>query len=92
VNDFNSRWVNETLQKGDNIIFDWNPQMEPIDIRPPKFEWLPIGLYNGVDIPDTQIGGFYSGFNDSTDLIIEEDYIVWVKVPNPEYDCEVIIE
>jgi hypothetical protein len=78
VNDFNNRWVNETLQKEDNIIFDWNPQMEPIDIRPPEFELVPVGIYNGVDLPST--------------MILDDSYTVYLIIRNPEYDCEVIIE
>lgn len=78
MNDFNSRWVNETLQKEDNIIFDWNPQMEVVDIRPSEFELVPVGIYNGVDLPDT--------------MILDDSYIVYLIIRNPEYNCEVIIE
>jgi hypothetical protein len=42
---------------------------------PPEFILIPIGEYNGVDLPD---------------CIIDENYIIWLKIPNPELNCEVI--
>jgi hypothetical protein len=44
------------------------------DIRPPQYEWIPVGEYDGIDLPDTHI---------------DEDYIVWQKLECPEYDCEI---
>ena len=41
--------------------------------RPPQFEWIPIGEYNGIDLPDT---------------FVDNSYTVWILVKNPEYDCE----
>lgn len=43
--------------------------------RPPRQEWIPIGEYNGVDLPD---------------IYIDEYYIVWQLIGCPEYDCEVL--
>jgi hypothetical protein len=76
----------------DPLSPDWNPVIELLDSRPPQFEWVCIGEYNGVDIPDIQIGGFYTDFDDVGSLmIIESDYKVWQLLPNPEYNCKVTI-
>lgn len=44
---------------------------------PPRYIWIPVGIYNGVDLPDT---------------MIDEDYVVWLKMPNLERECEVIFD
>jgi hypothetical protein len=49
-----------------------------IDTKPPRFELVPIGIYDGVDMPNT--------------MILDDSYIVYLIVPNPEYDCEATIE
>lgn len=53
---------------------DWKPRMEIIDSRPRQYEWISIGEYDGIDLPD---------------IFIDENYIVWQQVKNLEYNCEV---
>jgi hypothetical protein len=45
------------------------------EIRPPEMILVPVGEYDGVDLPSTWT---------------DENYIVWVEVDNPELNCEVI--
>jgi hypothetical protein len=40
----------------------------------PQYEWIPVGEYDGIDLPDTHI---------------DEDYIAWQLVECPEYNCEI---
>ena len=51
-------------------------------MKPPKFILIPIGYfrihYNRL-LPDCYID-------------IDDDYIVWQIMPNPELECEVIYE
>lgn len=42
--------------------------------RPPEFILIPMGEYNGVDLPNTWI---------------DKHYTVWLIVLNPERECEV---
>jgi hypothetical protein len=56
-----------------NSIFDWNPRMTE-EKRPLQYEWIPVGEYDGVDLPD---------------IYIDEDYIIWQLVECPEYNCEI---
>lgn len=41
--------------------------------QPPEYILIPIGEYNGVDLPD---------------IWIDENYIVWIEIENPEANCE----
>jgi hypothetical protein len=52
-------------------------EMAMINTRPLQYEWIPVGEYNGVDLPN---------------ITIDENYIIWQQVLNPEYNCEVIYE
>jgi hypothetical protein len=45
--------------------------------QPLQYEWIPVGEYNGVDL---------------SDIMIDENYIVWQQVLNSEYNCEVILQ
>ena len=76
--DYNNRWESETLQESSNSLFDWNPRMETIDTAPEPFILVPIGEYDGEDLlPGT--------------TILDDSYIVYFEIENPEYNCEVTI-
>jgi hypothetical protein len=51
--------------------------MEQVNMKPPEFIHIPIGIYNGVDLLDTYV---------------DENYIVWLITPNPELECEIVYE
>jgi hypothetical protein len=88
MNDYDFRKMDRELEQKlsdpDNI-FDWNPRTTNEE-SPPEFILIPIGEYNGVDLPDIIIGIPCEFFNDPDTLeIAYSDYIVWLEVPNPEY-------
>lgn len=68
-------WIDHEHEDMQPLSPDWSPKIELLDTKPPEFELVPIGIYNGVDLPGT--------------TVLNDNYIVWLKVPNPEYDCEV---
>jgi hypothetical protein len=74
MNDFDFKKIDRELEQELNNIFDWNPRITDEE-APPEFILIPIGEYNGVDLPD---------------CIIDENYIIWLKIPNPELNCEII--
>lgn len=43
------------------------------DTPPPDNILIPIGQYNGIDLPDT---------------FIDKNYTVWLEMPNPERNCQ----
>lgn len=48
--------------------------IQTMPVTPPRLELIPIGEYDGVDLPGT---------------VIDENYIVWQEIENPEFECEV---
>jgi hypothetical protein len=52
-----------------------NLKMETVGLPPRQYEWISIGEYDGIDLPD---------------IFIDENYIVWQQVKNLECNCEVI--
>jgi hypothetical protein len=52
-------------------------QMELFKKIPPEFILVPIGEYNGVDL---------------SDCTVDENYVVWLEIPNPELNGEVIMD
>ena len=73
--------------RNSNDMFDWNPRLT-MEESPPRFEWIPIGIYNGVDLSDInmRVGGFYDiGDDIMSDLTIEKDITVWIEIECPEY-------
>jgi hypothetical protein len=47
----------------------------------PETILIPVGEYNGVDLPCTTVGLPCEFF---------DNHVVWLEVPNPELNCEVI--
>jgi hypothetical protein len=41
---------------------------------PPETELIPIGLYNGIDMPGCHI--------------LDDSYVVYMEVPTPELNCQ----
>lgn len=70
------RWESEVEKVRCGQLTDWNPQCETVDTRPNKIMLIPIGEYNGVDLPG---------------VIVDENYIVWQEINDPAYNCEVKI-
>lgn len=46
------------------------------DKSPPQFELIPIGIYNGIDLPDTYI---------------DENYVVRLEIECPDYGMAAMI-
>jgi hypothetical protein len=70
MNEYDFRRIDKDIQ--DRIC----QEAQLINVMPPQFEWIPIGEYNGVDLPDIEI---------------DENYIVWIEIECPEYECEVMV-
>jgi hypothetical protein len=64
MDDYDFRKIDREMQER----IDENP--------PPEFILIPVGEYNGVDLPD---------------VVIDENYIVWLEIPNPELNCEIVM-
>jgi hypothetical protein len=72
--DYRSRmkFLNKQVSK---LPIDFPMSFEIFLKAPPRYEWIPIGEYDGADLPDT---------------IVDENYIVWLKIECPEYNCEIL--
>lgn len=57
------------------LIAEYLKEILTDKVPPPEFELIPIGIYNGVDLPGT--------------VILDDSYIVYMEVENSEFDCEV---